>query len=108
MIKLYLLSFFSKNAKVKLGENVWAKLDAQLPKAHGVIEDDKPRMKQFSKLLKDLSRHRKKALKSWLEKQIHDLEYCFPDLCTGSEEEYRRKWLQIYDEHLRILKSKTP
>lgn len=108
MITLYFLSFFSQKARLKLGEQIWNELDSKLPEAVGVIEDDKPRMEQFSKLLDNLSRHRKKALKSRLEQQIHDFEYCFPDLLTGSEEEYQRKWLQIFNEHLRVLKSKTP
>lgn len=94
--------------KQKSGKKVWEKLNTKLPKADGITKKDNSRKKQFSKQLDKLCLKDIKALKSWLEQQIYDLKYCFPDLCTGSEEEYQRKWLQIYDEHLRILKSKTP
>lgn len=104
----YFLSFFSQKARLKLGEQVWNELDSQLPEAVGVIEDDKPRMEQFSKLLDNLSRHKKRALRECLEEQIHYLKYSAPDLITWQEEEFERKWLQIFNEHLRILKSKTP
>ncbi len=108
MIVLYFLSFFSKKAKIALGEIIWDELDVQLPEAVGVIEDDKPRMEQFANLLKKINRHKKKALQEWIEERIYDFQYHGPDLCTGSEEEFERKWLQIFNEHLRVLKSKTP
>lgn len=108
MITLYFLSFFSQKAKIKFGEQVWDKLDAQLPEAIGVIEDDKPRMEQFSKLLDNLSQHKKKALIAWIEDRIYDLKYHSPDLTGWQEEEFERKWMQIFNEHLRILQSKTP
>lgn len=108
MIILYFLSFFSPKARLKLGKKIWDKLDAQLPEAHGVIEDDKPRMEQFSKLLNQIGKLKKKALQEWIEEQIYNLKYLAPDLTTWQEEEFERKWLQIYSEHLRILTKKTP
>lgn len=108
MIVLYFLSFISQKARLKLGEKVWNDLDTKLPKAVGVIEDDEPRMEQFSKLLNNLSRQKKKSLRAWIEKQIFNLRYSAPDFLTWREEEIERKWLQIYNEHLRVLKSKTP
>ena len=104
----YFLSFFSQDARIKFGERVWDELDAKLPEAVGVIEDDKTRMKQFSELLDNLSQHKKKALKAWIEKRIYDLKYHSPDLTGWQEEEFERKWMQIFNEHLRVLKSKTP
>ena len=108
MIKPYFLSLFSHEASVDLGKQVWDELDSQLPEAVGIIEDDKPRMEQFTKLLKNLSYQKKKALQTWLEAEIHDLRYNFSELSTASEEEFERKWLQIYNEHLRVLTQKTP
>lgn len=106
MIVLYFLSIFSKRAKLALGGIVWDELDAQLPEAVGVIEDDEPRMEKFSKLLDNLSRHKKRALREYLEEQIYNLKYSAPDLITWQEEEFERKWLQIFNEHLRVLKLK--
>lgn len=108
MIKLYFLSFFSQKAKLTLGEKIWNKLDTQLPKAYGIIEDDKPRMQEFAKALKSLGPLKKKALRAWLEEQIYDLTHNFSELSSSTEEEIERKWLQIYNEHLRVLNSKTP
>ena len=108
MIVLYFLSFFSTKARLALGEIVWDELDAKLPEAVGVIEDDMPRMEQFSKLLDKLSQHKKKALKAWIEERIYDFKYRGADLYTSSEEEFERKWMQIFNENLRVLKSKTP
>lgn len=92
----------------KLGKKVWKKLNTKLPQASKITKKDNLRKKQFSKQLDKLCMKEVKALKLWLEQQIHDLKYCFPDLCTSSEEKYQRKWLQIYSEHLQILNSKTP
>ncbi len=108
MIKLYFLSFFSPKARLKLGEQVWNKLDAQLPKAYGIIEDDRPRMQAFFKALKSLGSLKKLALQEWLKDQIYDLTHNFSELSSSSEEEFERKWLQIYNEHLRVLNLKTP
>ena len=104
----YFLSFFSKKSRLKLGERVWNELDSKLPEAVGVIEDDKPRMEQFSKLLDNLSRQKRKALKAWLEDRIYDLTHNFSEFSSSTVEEFERKWLQIFNEHLRVLKSKTP
>lgn len=108
MIVLYFLSLFSQKARLKLGEQIWDELDSKLPEAVGVIEDDKPRMEQFSKLLNQIGKLKKRALREWLEEKIYNLKYSAPDLITWQEEEFERKWLQIFNEHLRVLKSKTP
>ena len=108
MIILYFLSIFSKQNKIALGAKVWNELDAQLPKAYGVIEDDKPRMQEFAKALKSLNPLKKRALRAWLEEEIYDLTHNFDEFASLREEEIERKWWQIYSEHLRVLKSKTP
>lgn len=108
MIKHYFLPFFSQKEKIKFGQQVWDELDTQLPKAYGVIEDDKPRMQEFAKALKSLGPLKKKALRAWLKEQIYDLTHNFSELSSSKEEEIERKWWQIYSEHLRVLNSKTP
>ena len=108
MIKHYFLPFFSQKEKIKLGQQVWNELDAKLPKAYGIIKDDRPRMQEFAKALKSLGPLKKMALQAWLEKQIYELKYNFCELSSSAIEEIERTWLQIYSEHLRVLKSKTP
>lgn len=108
MIKHYFLPFFSKQEKINLGQEVWNELDAKLPKAYGIIKDDRPRMQEFAKALKSLGPLKKMALQAWLEKQIYELKHNFCELSSSAIEEIERTWLQIYSEHLRVLKSKTP
>lgn len=108
MIVLYFLSIFSKRAKLALGGIVWDELDAKLPEAVGVIEDDKPRMEKFSKISESLGCIKKQALRTWLEDQVYDLTHNFSEFATSREEEFERKWLQIFNEHLRVLKLKIP
>lgn len=86
-----------------LGKKVWDDVTKSLPKAIGVIEDDTPRVKKFAKAIKKLNKKSQKAVKKWLEQQIHDLNYYAPDLMTGREEEALMRQSQIYRHHLEAI-----
>lgn len=86
-----------------LGKKVWDDVTKSLPKAIGVIEDDTPRVKKFAKAIKKLNKKSQKAVKKWLEQQIHDLNYYAPDLMTGREEVELMRQLQIYNHHLEAI-----
>ena len=86
-----------------LGTKVWDDVTKSLPKAIGVIEDDTPRVKKFAKAIKKLNKKSQKAVKKWLEQQIHDLNYYAPDLMTGREEVELMRQLQIYNHHLEAI-----
>lgn len=86
-----------------LGKKVWDDVTKSLPKAIGVIEEDTPRVKKFAKAIKKLNKKSQKAVKKWLEQQIHDLNYYAPDLMTGREEVELMRQLQIYNHHLEAI-----
>lgn len=85
------------------GERIWNELDALLPPAVGIIEDDLPRIEAFKRQVQKLGRRDKNDLKSWLVLQIYDLEHNFCELSTSSEEELERQWKQIYNQHLKAI-----
>lgn len=93
----------SLSSEIEEGGNIWNELDAVLPQAVGVLEDDEPRLEAFAQKVKKLSRKKKKLLKNWLKAQIYDLETNFSELSTATEEELERKWIQIYRTHLEVI-----
>lgn len=91
------------NAMLLKGKHLWEEINQKLPKAHGVLEDDVPRMEAFEKLKQTLSSEEKSALRIWLKFEIDDLENNFCELTSGLQEEYERRYLQIYNQHLAAL-----
>lgn len=87
----------------KHGKQVWKELDARLPEAVGVVEDDRQREAEFALLVKGLSARETYCLRKWLEHQVYDLQYNFDEHTCSSAEAYERKWLQIYNRHLALL-----
>lgn len=85
------------------GQQLWQEVNKTLPKAHGVISNDKLRINEFQKLVKNFSPQQKLALINWLKHEIKEFSYNFCELSTGREEEYERQQLQIFHEHLKVL-----
>ena len=90
------------------GGKIWKKLNAQLPRATGCTKDDSERLQQFAIEVSRMSKRQKADLQCWLDKQVYDIQYNYSEETSFLVEEIERTWLQIYNEHLRILNLKTP
>ena len=99
------MNVFSRFYLLFVGARVWRDLDNQLPEPHGVMEYDAPRLEKFKSLVAKLSKRERRGLLKWLELQLWYVNNATPDLQTAREEELERKWRQIYDTHLEIVKS---
>lgn len=99
------MNVFSRFYLLFVGARVWRDLDNQLPEPYGVMEDDTPRLNKFKSLVAKLSKRERSGLLKWLELQLWYVNNATPDLQTAREEELERKWRQIYDTHLEIVKS---
>ncbi len=93
----------SSAAQTPSGLEVWLKLSEELPNATGVTEKDKERLNKFKKLLSQKSKEEKLALRSWLKKELKDMETNFDELDSFPEEENERRIKQIYREHLELI-----
>ncbi len=85
------------------GKDLWEEINKELPKAHGVIEDDIPRMEAFNKLKETFLPKEKQALRIFLNREIYEWEHNFCELTSGLQEQYERRILQIYRQHLAAL-----
>ncbi len=88
---------------MKRGKKVWQKLDEQLPEAVGATINDKPRLKKFQELIKNLSFLDYYALKIYLRKKYILTEDASYGLHTGREEQYCSKWMQIFSQHYNVM-----
>ncbi len=94
---------FDKETRLRKGLDVWHRLDADLPEAKGVAEDDQERLDKFAAAAAKLSYQECYWLKEWLQDEVYMLKQNFCEHSTASGEAFERKWLQIYESHLSLL-----
>ena len=101
-----ILKLFTANSE--RGGKIWKKLNSQLPQATGCKENDTERLQQFAIEVGKMNKKQKADLQCWLDAQVHEIQCNYEENTSFLVEEIERTWLQIYSEHLRVLKSKTP
>ena len=84
------------------GKAIWAQLNKELPKAVGVLCDDKPRILAYAERVKQMSGVEKASLKLYLE-YLLDFHDDSGDVVSGSVEELCRRKRQICSQHLEYL-----
>ncbi len=89
-----------------LGQSLWSEANKKLPKAYGILEDDVPRIKAFAQHVSTLTETERYAMHEWLEHEIHEWDGYFGEIATGLEEQYERRQLQIYRQHIAVLEGK--
>lgn len=94
---------FDKETRLRKGLDVWRRLDADLPEAKGVAEDDQERLDKFAAAAAKLSYLECSWLKEWLQDEVYMLKHNFCEHFITSGEKFECKWLQIYESHLSLL-----
>ncbi len=85
------------------GQEIWKRIDKELPPAVGAIINDAPRVEMFRSIVKILPSTEKKRLQQWLEHEIYELEHNFAEHSTGAAEEHEARMKQIYGQHLEVM-----
>jgi hypothetical protein len=85
------------------GETFWFRFDGNAPRASGLKEQDKQRLKLFKIYISKLKQENKEALEAWLCYKLNALERDSEEFISSTIENWEINLKKIYTEHLEVF-----